>query len=210
MTIYYIKQDNTIWGCGEAGCCGEYYEEIDDIFLECDCIPESEMNADHLQGCQGGGPILKWRKATKKEAFAFSEGKDDGFSDGFESGIEYQKKKEIRNAELANKAKTDAQRTVHELVHLGYKVTIDGTKIDKPISNYSEFSEDGVLQTPYIYDGADGFSLQIKNDSDGLSFGAIRSEYFLVVGDEEVAVTPTIAYGIAKAMDHFKAKFGGK
>ena len=28
MTFYYLKQDDTIWECGDPACCGEYYEEI--------------------------------------------------------------------------------------------------------------------------------------------------------------------------------------
>lgn len=94
MTVYYVKQDNTVWGCGEPGCCGEYYEEIDEMFYECDCKDVESDMADHLQCCMGGGPVLKWREAKKLEAQAFNDGKDDGFNEGFESGIEYQKKKE--------------------------------------------------------------------------------------------------------------------
>ncbi len=76
-SIYYVKQDNTIWGCGEPGCCGEYYEEIDEDFVKCDCgIPESEMTGDHLHSCNGGGPVLEWRKATELEMKAFYAGED--------------------------------------------------------------------------------------------------------------------------------------
>lgn len=91
MTIYYVKQDNTVWGCGDPECCGEYYEEIENIFHECDC-KDVQVDADHLQGCIGGGPILKWRKATKKETLAFTNGKDTGYSEGHWDGCEYQKK----------------------------------------------------------------------------------------------------------------------
>jgi hypothetical protein len=92
VTIYYIKQDNTIWGCGEPGCCGEYYEEIDESFVDCDCeISESEMTGDHLHGCNGGGPVLEWRKADRFEILAFKAGKSDGFQEGSDWGIEYQK-----------------------------------------------------------------------------------------------------------------------
>ena len=94
MTIYYVKQDNTVWGCGEAGCCGEYEEEIDEKFHECDCKDIKSEMVDHLQACMGGGPVLRWREAKKLEVRAFNNGKDDGFNEGFESGIEYQKKKE--------------------------------------------------------------------------------------------------------------------
>ena len=139
MTIYYVKQDNTVWGCGDPECCGEYYEEIEESFVDCEHkIPESEMTGDHLNACQGGGPVLKWRKATKKESLAFNDGKDDGYSSGHWDGCEYQKKEDARKAEYADKVKTESQRTIHELVHLGYKITLDGSMIDKPISVYYE------------------------------------------------------------------------
>ena len=93
MTIYYVKQDNTVWGCGDPECCGEYYEEIDETFINCDHeIPEAKMTGDHLQGCVGGGPVLKWRKAKRLEIQAFSDGKDDGFQEGWNAGEEYERK----------------------------------------------------------------------------------------------------------------------
>jgi hypothetical protein len=77
MTLYYIKQDNTIWCCEED--CGPYHEEIDETFVNCECdIPESQMTADHLHGCNGGGPVIKWRKAKFKELIAWRRGYDDG------------------------------------------------------------------------------------------------------------------------------------
>ena len=78
-SIYYVKQDNTIWGCGDPECCGEYYEEIDEDFVKCDHdIPESEMTGDHLHFCNGGGPVLKWRKAKDREYIAWRRGYDYG------------------------------------------------------------------------------------------------------------------------------------
>ena len=95
MTIYYIKQDDTIWGCGDPECCGEYYEEIRESFVDCQCnIPENEMTGDHLHGCNGGGPVLKWRKAKPIEILAFEHGKRDGWQEGSDWGIEWQKSKE--------------------------------------------------------------------------------------------------------------------
>ena len=89
MTLYYVKQP----GCGEIGCCGEYYQEIDETFVDCECgIPGSEMTADHLQCCEGGGVVLKWRKASRLEIQAFLDGGRDGFQEGYEAGIEWQKK----------------------------------------------------------------------------------------------------------------------
>jgi hypothetical protein len=90
MTLYYVKQDNTVWGCGDPGCCGEYYEEIDEEFVDCTC--EVEVDADHLHGCNGGGPVLDWRKATPLEIIAYDSGVTSGYWVAFEAGIEYQKK----------------------------------------------------------------------------------------------------------------------
>jgi hypothetical protein len=93
VTLYYVKQDNTVWCCEEDS--GPYYEEIVESFVDCDHnIPEPEMTADHLHGCNGGGPVLKWRKAKELEVQAFSSGKDDGFQEGWDSGIEWQKDKQ--------------------------------------------------------------------------------------------------------------------
>jgi hypothetical protein len=94
-SIYYVKQDNTIWGCGEPGCCGEYYEEIDEDFVKCDHdIPESEMTADHLQSCKGGGEILEWRRADLLEMKAFWAGNEDGWNEGWNNGAEWQEKQQ--------------------------------------------------------------------------------------------------------------------
>jgi hypothetical protein len=94
MTVYYIRQDNTIWGCGDPDCCGINYEEIEERFVECKCVPESEITAEHLHTCAGGGPVLKWRTAKLLEAKAWSDGRDEGFDDGATWGIEWQKKRE--------------------------------------------------------------------------------------------------------------------
>ena len=95
MTIYYIKQDNTIWGCGDPDCCGEYYEEIDEEFIDCTC--EVEVDADHLHVCNGGGPVLDWRKATLLEAIAYNSGVTNGYYTAFEAGIDFQKREEKNN-----------------------------------------------------------------------------------------------------------------
>lgn len=108
MTIYYVKQDNSIWGCGEADCCGEWYEEIDETFVDCDCgISESQMNGDHLQGCVGGGPVLEWRKADNLEVQAFEDGKSDGFQEGSDWGIEWQKERTIKILETEATKESD-------------------------------------------------------------------------------------------------------
>ena len=131
MTIYYIKQDNTIWGCGEAGCCGEWSEEIDETFVNCECdIPETQMTGDHLQGCVGGGPVLKWRKAKGKEIQAYEDGKTQGFQEGSDWGIEWQKKKADDEAMRLFRPVEDM--TVRELTRMGYIVTLDGEAIGKP------------------------------------------------------------------------------
>jgi hypothetical protein len=121
MTLYYVKQDDTIWGCGDPECCGEYYEEIEESFVECKCgIPEEDMTADHLHVCNGGGPVLKWRKAKKKEVVAFRDGETNIYYEAFEKGIEFQK------TEDARKLKTKRDKTIHELVHEGYTVIVQG------------------------------------------------------------------------------------
>ena len=91
MSIYYVKQDNTIWGCGEIGCCGEYVEEIDELFHLCDC--DVEFSEEHLRFCVAGGPILEWRKATPLEAKAFNNGVNEGYDDGWQDGAAYEKEK---------------------------------------------------------------------------------------------------------------------
>lgn len=138
MTIYYIKQDDSYVGCSEPGCCGESYEATKETFVKCECsIPENEMTGDHLWGCNGGGPVLKWRKAKKKEVQAFEDGISDGYSDGWNAGIKWQEDKAARSI----KPKRD--RTVHQLVHEGYTIIIDGN---------------GVRETYYAEENNDSFS----------------------------------------------------
>lgn len=121
MTLYYVKQDDTIWGCGDPECCGAYYEEIEESFVECKCgIPEKDMTADHLHVCNGGGPVLEWRKAKKKEVLAFRDGETNIYYEAFEKGIEFQKNEDAR------KLKTKRDKTIHELVHEGYTVIVQG------------------------------------------------------------------------------------
>lgn len=93
MTLYYIKQDNTIWGCGEPGCCGEWEERIESAFVNCECgISELEMTGEHLQGCNGGGPVLKWRKAKPKEADAWLAGNSEGYAKGWVKAVQRENK----------------------------------------------------------------------------------------------------------------------
>ena len=81
MSIYYIKQDNTVWCCEEDS--GPYNQEIDISFVKCECPQvEPETMAEHLQGHQGGGQVLKWRKANENERSAWYGGKDEVFDDG--------------------------------------------------------------------------------------------------------------------------------
>ncbi len=95
MTVYYIKQDNTIWGCGEPGCCGEYEERVEESFVDCDHeIPESEMTGDHLQACNGGGTVLNWRRAKGREITAFRHGYEHGYGEGWEAGLEWKTKRD--------------------------------------------------------------------------------------------------------------------
>lgn len=83
MSIYYIKQDNTVWCCEEDS--GPLWEQIEISFVKCECLQiEPNMMADHLQGHQGGGPVLKWRKANLEETHAWYGGKDEVFDEGIE------------------------------------------------------------------------------------------------------------------------------
>lgn len=135
MSIYYIKQDNTIWGCGDPECCGEYYEDIRESFVNCECgITEHAMTADHLHSCNGGGPVLKWRKAKPKEIQAFKDGKSEGFQEGSDWGIEWEKNRE------AKLFKPKDQRTVHQLVHEGYTIIIQGNGVKE--TYYAEEKND--------------------------------------------------------------------
>lgn len=135
MTIYYVKQDDTIPGCGDPDCCGEYYEEINESFVNCQCdIKEESMSADHLHGCNGGGPVLKWRKANKKEVQAYSDGITEGYQEGFDYGVEWQKKKASDEAMKLFRPVEDM--TISELVKLGYTIRLDGEAIGKAISNH--------------------------------------------------------------------------
>jgi hypothetical protein len=120
MTLYYVKQDNTIWGCGDPGCCGETWEQIEESFVDCNCQSIESVMSDHLQVCNGGGPVLEWRKAKKKEALAFKDGETNIYYEAFEKGIEFQKKED------ASKLKTKRDKTIHELVHEGYTVIVQG------------------------------------------------------------------------------------
>ena len=135
MTLYYVKQDDTVWGCGDPECCGEYYEDITESFVKCRCeIKEEDMTADHLHGCNGGGPVLKWRKAKSKEIQAFEDGYSEGHSDGWGFGIEWQKKK--ANDEAMKLFRPVEDMTVKELVRMGYTVRLEGEAIGKANSTH--------------------------------------------------------------------------
>lgn len=90
MVLYYARQDNTIWGCGDPDCCGENYEDIEDIFVEMD--PKIEITNEEIQIKHGGGPVLEFRMATALECTAYRNGTYDGWTDGYEDGILQNKK----------------------------------------------------------------------------------------------------------------------
>jgi hypothetical protein len=46
------------------------------------------MTAEHLQDCNGGGPVIEWRFAKMKELSAHASGRYDGYDDGFGFGRE--------------------------------------------------------------------------------------------------------------------------
>lgn len=73
MTLYYVKQDNMSWCCHEDS--GPYYEDHEESFINCQCGHIiGPMTGDHLQSCGGGGPVLQWREATRKECIAWQGG----------------------------------------------------------------------------------------------------------------------------------------
>jgi hypothetical protein len=120
MTLYYVKQDDSYVGCSEPGCCGESYEATEETFVDCKCENIEFDMPEHLQVCNGGGPVLKWRKAKKKEIQAFRDGETNIYYEAFEKGIEFQKNEDAR------KIKTKRDKTIHELVHEGYTVIVQG------------------------------------------------------------------------------------
>ncbi len=137
MTIYYVKQDDSYVGCSEPGCCGESYEATEESFVNCECgISEEDMTGDHLWGCNGGGPVLKWRKAKEKEVLAYNDGVSEGHSDGWNSGVEWYKRIE------AERYKPKDQRTVHQLVHEGYTVIIQGNGVRE--TYHAEVADDSL------------------------------------------------------------------
>lgn len=93
MTIYYVKQDDTISGCGDPECCGEYYEDYSESFIEC---YHENVTAEHLHSCNGGGPVLDWREATYLEATAFRSGVDDGYYKGWDYGVQIENERILK------------------------------------------------------------------------------------------------------------------
>jgi hypothetical protein len=82
--IYYIKQDDTIWGCGDPECCGEYYKDLKESFVD---MPEGvEITALALQLQIGGGPVLEFREATHLECLSWYVAYDEGYSEGYSEG----------------------------------------------------------------------------------------------------------------------------
>lgn len=90
--IVYIKQDDSYVGCSEPGCCGESYEAVEETFHDCDC-EGVDVSESHLRNCLGGGPIMEWRPAKRKELIAYESGVDAGFSEGWTAGNDYFRKK---------------------------------------------------------------------------------------------------------------------
>lgn len=103
MKLYYAKQDNTIWGCGESGCCGPYYEEIDEVFID---MPDGEVTAEMIQTENGGGEILKFKVATPKQGIAYQSGKTVGYEDGWSDGFAYNSKLVLES--VAKRIKKDS------------------------------------------------------------------------------------------------------
>ena len=92
MSIYYVKQDNTIWTCGDTDCCGPIIEDVEESFVYCNCESIEVEMSEHLQKCWGGGPVLEWREATSLEMTAFADGRNYGFEDGYDSAVEFERR----------------------------------------------------------------------------------------------------------------------
>jgi len=92
MPVYYVMQDNTIFGCGDSECCGADFEDIYESFLE--VSDEEENTHDAIISAIGGGPILEFRKATDKELIAYMAGRSAGFELAYDNSV----KREISNA----------------------------------------------------------------------------------------------------------------
>lgn len=78
--IYYVKQDDTIWGCGEEECCGEYSEYTKESFVD---MPFGvDITEESLRSEIGGGEILEFREATHLECLSWYTAYDEGYCEG--------------------------------------------------------------------------------------------------------------------------------
>lgn len=91
MTIYYVEQDDSNWGCSEPGCCGESYEATQITFVKLD-DKNNTIDKEFLWYELGGGEPLNWRKARKKELHAW----DGGSREGFYEGVGYERERIVK------------------------------------------------------------------------------------------------------------------
>lgn len=83
MNLFYYKQDNTIWGCGDEDCCGDDYEEFEGTFVWSD----EPMTADEFIDEFGGGEVVEIRPATDSEIEAYEDGRHSAFSSAISEGL---------------------------------------------------------------------------------------------------------------------------
>ena len=118
MTLYYVKQDNMSWCCEDDS--GPYYEDHEESFVNCECeLPDGKMTADHLHGCNGGGPVLQWREATEKECSAYQSGWFEGRHDQSEDDYtwtEIGERNERERITALLKSKLDCEFTNYDIL----------------------------------------------------------------------------------------------
>lgn len=75
MKLWAYKLDNTIPGCGDPDCCGDFGEEIEWFFY----YSEKALTAEEFLAEHGGGTVLEIRQATDSEFDAYASGENDGY-----------------------------------------------------------------------------------------------------------------------------------
>lgn len=75
MKLWAYKLDNTVPGCGEPDCCGDFGEEIEWFFYYSD----KALTAEEFLDEHGGGTVLEIREATDSEFDAYASGETEGY-----------------------------------------------------------------------------------------------------------------------------------
>lgn len=75
MRLWAYKLDNTVPGCGEPDCCGDFGEEIEWFFY----YSQKALTAEEFLAEHGGGTVLEIREATDLEFDAYCSGETEGY-----------------------------------------------------------------------------------------------------------------------------------